>query len=210
MPLPRKPGKKGRNSRGSKPTAKQKNSAEGITGISIRGYKSLAKERNIEIRPLTILAGANSSGKSSAIQPLLLLKQTLEATYDPGALLLLGPNVRFTDAHQLLSKMPGQPAADAFSINLRTEEGELGLLFRKPEKQPFELREMTFKSVDESITFRPRMSHKEIISILPEGGATMVRHIVHQAQGTHHWSRIYGLSSGLVVQADVAADHRHI
>ena len=115
MPSLKKPGKKGGNSRGSKSAAKQKDSTEGITGISVRGYKSLAEECNIEIRPLTILAGANSSGKSSAMQPLLLLKQTLEATYDPGALLLLGPNVRFTDAHQLLSKMPGKPAGNEVS-----------------------------------------------------------------------------------------------
>ncbi len=168
MPLPRKPGKKGKNSRGSKSTAKRKDSAEGITRISVRGYKSLAKESNIEIRPLTILAGANSSGKSSAIQPLLLLKQTLEATYDPGPLLLHGPNVRFTDAHQLLSNMPGQPAGNAFSIKLRTEEGELGLLFRKPEKKPLELREMASRSEDESIVLRPGMSHKQILSAIPK------------------------------------------
>jgi predicted ATPase len=70
----------------------------GITSISVAGYKSLAKEQTIEIRPLTILAGANSSGKSSIMQPLLLLKQTLDAQYDPGPLLLDGPNVNFTSA----------------------------------------------------------------------------------------------------------------
>ncbi len=74
----------------------KKNSEEGISAISVRGFKSLANACRFEIRPLTILAGANSSGKSSAIQPLLLMKQTLDATYDPGPLRLDGPNVRFT------------------------------------------------------------------------------------------------------------------
>ncbi|MCH9035516.1 MAG: AAA family ATPase, partial [Planctomycetes bacterium] len=168
VPSPRKRSKKGRNSRGSKSTATQQDSAEGITGISVRGYKSLAKECNIEIRPLTILAGANSSGKSSAIQPLLLLKQTLEATYDPGALLLLGANVRFTDAHQLLSKIPGQPAGDDFSVNLRIAQSNLSLLFRKPKGKPFELQEMIYSSEDAPIVFRPDMSHKEISSVIPK------------------------------------------
>ena len=59
-----------------------------ITKITVAGFKSIAEEQSVEIRPLTILAGANSSGKSSIMQPLLLLKQTLEAPYDPGALLL--------------------------------------------------------------------------------------------------------------------------
>ena len=52
----------------------------GITKISVSGYKSIRDERHIEIRPLTILAGANSSGKSSIMQPMLMMKQTLDAS----------------------------------------------------------------------------------------------------------------------------------
>src|SRR5438067_5913081 len=89
---------------------------EPITRIDVRGFKSINQEQSIEIRPLTILAGANSSGKSSMMQPLLLLKQTLEASYDPGALLLNGPNVRFTSATQLLSQMSGGKVAKTFYV----------------------------------------------------------------------------------------------
>ena len=71
-----------------------------ITSLSVAGFKSVIDEQTIEIRPLTLLAGANSSGKSSMMQPLLLLKQTLEAPYDPGPLLLNGPNVKFTSARE--------------------------------------------------------------------------------------------------------------
>lgn len=77
----------------------------GITKIAVKGFKSIAEECEIDIRPLTILAGANSSGKSSIMQPLLMLKQTLEAPYDPGPLLIDGPNVQFTEAAQFLSKL---------------------------------------------------------------------------------------------------------
>src|SRR5579864_8197132 len=75
-----------------------------ITRVTVGGFKSISQEQSIEIKPLTILAGANSSGKSSIMQPLLLLKQTLESTYDPGPLLLNGPNVTFTSSDQFLSK----------------------------------------------------------------------------------------------------------
>lgn len=74
----------------------------GITEITVSGYKSIKASESIEIRPLTILAGTNSSGKSSFIQPLLMMKQTLEEGFDPGPLLLNGPHVRFTSAEQLL------------------------------------------------------------------------------------------------------------
>ena len=76
---------------------------EGITKIAVKGFKSIAEECEIDICPLTVLAGANSSGKSSIMQPLLMLKQTLEESYDPGPLLINGPNVQFTFAEQFLS-----------------------------------------------------------------------------------------------------------
>jgi len=45
--------------------------------ISIRNFKSIGSLVDYELKPLTILSGTNSSGKSSFIQLLLLLKQTL-------------------------------------------------------------------------------------------------------------------------------------
>ena len=73
---------------------------QGISKITVSGFKSLYDETSIDIRPLTILAGANSSGKSSIMQPLLLMKQTLESEYTPNVFLLNGPNVRYTSASQ--------------------------------------------------------------------------------------------------------------
>ncbi len=98
--------------------AKPQETPQGITKITVGGYKSIAQEQSIEIRPLTILAGANSSGKSSIMQPLLLLKQTLEASYDPGALLLDGPIVKFTSAEQLLSSVTSIPVGTGFLLGI--------------------------------------------------------------------------------------------
>lgn len=44
------------------------------------------------------------------MQPLLLLKQTLEAPYDPGPLLLDGPHVSFTHPEQILTRAGGEVA----------------------------------------------------------------------------------------------------
>src|SRR2546426_5247378 len=89
---------------------------QGITAITVRGFKSLYNESRIEIRPLTILAGANSSGKSSMMQPLLLLKQTLEVAYDAGPLQMNGPNVKFSLADQLLSRVEQRHSLDSFHV----------------------------------------------------------------------------------------------
>lgn len=69
--------------------------------LGVRGYKSLRDPVAVELRPLTLLSGRNSSGKSSLMQPLLLLKQTLEASYDHGPLRLDGPIVPFSEVRQL-------------------------------------------------------------------------------------------------------------
>ncbi len=46
--------------------------------ISIENFKSIKSLQNFEIKPFTVLSGVNSAGKSSFIQLLLLLKQTIE------------------------------------------------------------------------------------------------------------------------------------
>ena len=138
---------------------------EGITKIAVKGFKSIAEECEIDIRPLTILAGANSSGKSSIMQPLLMLKQTLEAPYDPGPLLIDGPNVQFTEAVQFLSTLTDGKKADHFQIQIDILEVGLGLgsiqtIFRKGHNG-IEIVEMTVGNppyLPEPITLSPDMS----------------------------------------------------
>lgn len=48
-----------------------------LTALTIENFKSFKDPTRIELAPLTILLGRNNSGKSSIIQSLLLLKQTL-------------------------------------------------------------------------------------------------------------------------------------
>ncbi len=72
--------------------------------LSVSGYKSIVSKIEIDFPGLTVLAGANSSGKSSFMQPFLLLKQTLESNHDSGALVLDGENLRFTKSSQIFSK----------------------------------------------------------------------------------------------------------
>ena len=95
-----------------------------IHEIRIKGYKSLAEETKLEIRPLTILAGANSSGKSSVMQPLLLLKQTLASPSDPGVMELAGPNVQFTKFGQMFYRRP-DPKESATSIKVGFSTGDV-------------------------------------------------------------------------------------
>ena len=148
---------------------------EGITKITVIGFKSIAEERAIDIRPLTIIAGANSSGKSSIMQPLLMLKQTLEAPYDPGPLLIDGPNVQFTSAEQFLSKLMGEKGAERFQIQIETDESySIGTTFGKGQNG-IELAEMTVERKSSGkrrrFTLYPEMPLEEIKSLADKGSS---------------------------------------
>ena len=95
-----------------------------ITGLTVEGYKSFGKKQHLQIRPLTLLAGANSSGKSSVIQPLLLLKQTLDAPFDPGALKIDGPNVAFSWNNQMFTHIQDGEGPSYLKIGLEYSHQE--------------------------------------------------------------------------------------
>ncbi|MEG5046370.1 AAA family ATPase [Microcoleus sp. B4-C1] len=145
---------------------------QGITEIAVCGYKSIYEECQIEVRSLTILAGANSSGKSSIMQPLLLMKQTLEAPYDPGGLKLDGPNVKFTSAEQVLSKLSPENYRDEFSVRLNIDHDHFLInLFRKQPKHGIKVVKATYciPAYDGKIfTIFPGMQNQELVKILPE------------------------------------------
>ncbi len=149
---------------------------QGITSVAVAGYKSIAREQQVEIRPLTILAGANSSGKSSIMQPLLLLKQSLEASYDPGPLLLNGPNVRFTSARQLFSEKGAGYASYAFTMRIALDSNPpLSETFGYQARAGITIKEMTFSLDGAVTTLRPDMSHEEIAAVIPERFETLRR-----------------------------------
>lgn len=150
------------------PNGKQ-DSAQGITRITVQGFKSLYEECSIEIRPLTILAGANSSGKSSIMQPLLLMKQTLEAPYDPGALLLNGPNVQFTFVGQFLSQLSKTDSADQFTVKIEADRYfSIRNTFRKTPGKDLEIVETVIQKDERELTFTPETSTTDLIKLIPE------------------------------------------
>lgn len=63
-----------------------------IEKISFKNFKAFKELRDLELKPITILCGKNSCGKSSIFQSILLFKQSLESQ-DPNLLLLNGKYV---------------------------------------------------------------------------------------------------------------------
>lgn len=94
-----------------------------VSSILVKGFKSFKREQRIDLKPLTVLAGANSGGKSAFFQLLLLLKQTVESESDPGSLLLNGDSAKFTELSQLFWRPAGGTGAQTMSLGLIDSDG---------------------------------------------------------------------------------------
>jgi hypothetical protein len=136
-------------------------SEHGLTSLSVCGFKSLVGTCTIEVRELTVLAGANSSGKSSIMQPFLLLKQTLDAPYDPGPLRLDGDNVRFSSVGQFLPLRTGCGSDGALVISTTIGDDTLSLSFRPGTDHVLDLCEMAYSEPGQHTVLRPSMDPKQ-------------------------------------------------
>lgn len=162
--------------------------ANRICGITVRGFKSIRTEQHLDIRPLTVLAGANSSGKSSFMQPLLLLKQTLESPGDPGALLLDGPHVRFTTTGQVLSYGRGQETCREFGVRIDLlDQRSLELVFQPETGKGFDLLSMTYRSDEGTTVIAPELTQDEILKLLPEPWKKMSAELTRGEKTSFHW-----------------------
>ena len=143
-----------------------------ICRILAEGFKALGERTELDLKQLTILAGQNSSGKSSIMQSLLLLKQTFDAAYDPGPLLISGPNVVFSEADQMFWSALGQPRASAFALGVGTLVGEetaaVETVFRQDRAAPTPLRieKCVWTSNGSQVELRPGMTPTELEEIV--------------------------------------------
>ena len=74
-----------------------------ITKWKVSNFKSIREETELEIAPLTIFAGANSSGKSTFLQPILLVAQTMAHRVTSRSVVLNGSLARLGQFDDLRS-----------------------------------------------------------------------------------------------------------
>ena len=97
-----------------------------LKGLEIENFKSYINRQCIYLSDLSVLLGANSSGKSTALQALLALKQTMECNSPDEELLLSGKYVTLGDYDDVAS----DPQKEGFSFAVildQTEKSENSL-----------------------------------------------------------------------------------
>lgn len=89
-----------------------------ITRLALRNFKSISTDEPIALGKFSVFCGANSSGKSSLIQAVLMLAQTFSSRYDFDTVVLNGHLVRLGALTDILShKSDGSPIHVSFQIN---------------------------------------------------------------------------------------------
>jgi AAA ATPase domain len=92
-----------------------------IVGYSAGNYRAFGERTNIDFRPLTLLFGYNSAGKSALLRALPLLRDSaLGMQSEPIA--LLSPAARGASFGDILSRFSNSPA---LSFELRWDDGEI-------------------------------------------------------------------------------------
>ncbi|WP_455511708.1 AAA family ATPase [Butyricimonas paravirosa] len=96
-----------------------------IRNIEIQKFKSIGSEK-FEFRPLTILTGLNSTGKSSVLQSILLLQKQ---NYIAGKVLLRDLNSTFREIRNITLN------AKEISISVETDSGMSSMRMTEDEKE---------------------------------------------------------------------------
>ncbi|EHH2507864.1 TPA: DUF3696 domain-containing protein [Vibrio parahaemolyticus] len=74
-----------------------------LKSIQVNNFKSLDFSESIDISPMSIFCGANSSGKSSFLQAILLLAQTSDTRFNGSSMLLNGKLVKLGGFNDIVS-----------------------------------------------------------------------------------------------------------
>lgn len=102
-----------------------------MTAIRLQSFRSLLDTGFVELRPLTVLVGENSSGKSSFLRFLPLLRQSVEAR-TTGPIQWYGEYVDFGSFEETHSTFSGDDEIRlGFRMTLGTDEDRLGSFWHR-------------------------------------------------------------------------------
>jgi predicted ATPase len=164
---------------------------------SIQNFKPILDSGDLPLAPVTVLAGRNSSGKSSLIQSILMIAQTLSNRIPDRALLPNGPIVQLGTFEDILSE---QTDLRTLTVGFQLEMGkeELGASVNghfRPLRRYFTASDIAIKSVKVTSQFRSassngtRNSAIEASKVNVEGVSLEVR--ISHSESAHSQSSLF-------------------
>lgn len=147
--------------------------------------------RSIEFNGLTVLSGANSSGKSSFMQPFLILKQTIENHYDSGTLVLDGENIRLTDSSQVISKVPNYKNK-YFSVSLSNKSSACKVVYRYKRGKGISVDSVSMENdkFEDGLTLKVGMKSEDIEKAIPDEDFKFIKEFYEEKKQKIKWQTI--------------------
>ncbi|KXH88045.1 MULTISPECIES: DUF3696 domain-containing protein [Bacillus] len=152
-----------------------------INSLQLKNFKSFTDTTKLNLTPITLISGQNSIGKSSLIQSILLLKQTLEVQSPDidDSLILNGSYVTLGDFKDILNNSSHNNGKIQFNIEFSNtkainsdENATLNLpyiLFDEINHLGINLEYVNSLSIDENLSLNiPRLSKSSIFGCVEE------------------------------------------
>lgn len=144
-----------------------------ITKWTVSNFKSIAKETPLPLAPLTLLAGPNSSGKSTILQSLLLVSQTLSHKVGSRSVVLNGTLTRLGQFDDLKSY---NGEFDQITIGWEChpiEDGQMAFIENKPFPGPvrsYGRRKDSIKEISCKLAFdtNPGSPERDLYQLQPQ------------------------------------------
>lgn len=136
--------------------------------ITLEHFKCFQK-LSLPLAPLTLLSGLNASGKSTSIQVLVLLHQTLTESPGSPGLILNGKNVTLGSAEEVINRLSGR---DHFLLGIENEQVAAQWSFKadknETDKMSAPLAELLWRDFDtgEEQTLTPKVG-EPVYQLIP-------------------------------------------
>lgn len=150
---------------------------------TLNNFKSYSSEENIALAPLTLLCGANSSGKSSILQSMLLIKQTLEHSPSERVIALNGPLVQLGVFSDIINNQSAKSNVKeiglGWKIDHRSSENKVNSMFMGDFN-------VTSSCLDFSFDTSGLLSDRATLELQPDLKSTRMAATLENADGETH------------------------
>ena len=181
-----------------------------ITKWKVFNFKSVKQETELQIAPLTVFAGANSSGKSAFLQSILLVAQTLANKVGSRSVVLNGALTKLgqfddlksdeSDASQIVIGWTCRPVYDPQMTGRRIAGfGRTPSFYGRPAHA------MSSVSCEIGFDTDDAGTQREVTQIQPRLFSSVVSAVIRDVDGT---DRPYAISIRRATTADTTSKHR--
>ena len=187
-----------------------------LTRWSLRNFKSISERKDLKLAPVTLVCGANNSGKSTIFQSMLAIAQTFRSTSRARALVLNGQLTRLGSLSDLLHAVTDMGDSIQLGFTLQNQREELNL----PETIDLEVNLISSQKMDRDINHGdlPTIENYQLDVDWGQSDYPSKQSTLGMEYGPHYgWkdfeyalSRFHGFETDIRLSGDIGPTHTNV